>query len=213
MRKKKDEIIKEEVTEFLKRDEIYVLGIDQGYANLGYSIIKYNILTENVDILYSNCLKTLASEDFNKRILNIYSYTSDLIENSEFQIDVMGCEKLFCNQPIKINKENEQKSAFMLRNKSASMMKTNMVTGVLYLISAEKGKELFEYPPTTVKKCIVGNGRAKKDELMDKLNTIIESSGLKIKTDHETDSVGIAITTAKEYCEYIYKNNIKNKKE
>lgn len=210
-KKLKKEIIREEVVQFLGRDTIYALGIDQGYANLGFSIVKYNILEDKTEILDVKGLTTPASKCLNKRILDIYDFTRSLLLDSEYgkMVDVLGCEKLFYNQPMKVNKDNELKATFILRNKSASILKTNMVTGILYLISAELDKEIFEYPPTTVKKHIVGNGRSSKEELNKNLNTIIEDSGLEVKTDHQSDSIGIAITTAKEYCQYIYKNFIK----
>ena len=137
--------------------------------------------------------------------MDIYDFTRSLLLDSEYgkMVDVLGCEKLFYNQPMKVNKDNELKATFILRNKSASILKTNMVTGILYLISAELDKEIFEYPPTTVKKHIVGNGRSSKEELNKSLNTIIEDSGLEVKTDHQSDSIGIAITTLRILSIYI----------
>lgn len=205
---KKSELMKEKVIELLGKEEIITFGIDQGYANLGFSIINYNILTEKIKILYIKGITTPSTDLLNKRILSIYDLGKELLDTELGQkVDAIGCEKLFCNQPMKVNKgTSELKATFMLRNKSASIMKTNMVTGVFYLLSAMVDKPIFEYPPTTVKKHIVGSGRATKTELIKVLDNIIKECGVNVKTDHESDSIGIAITTAKEYCETIFKN-------
>lgn len=212
----KDLLKKEKIVSLLGKEEVTTFGVDQGYANLGYSVIKYNILSENVKILYVKGLSTSPSKPLNKRIEFIYDEIENLLTGDFFNdinLDAIGCEKLFHNVPMKVNSNTDfAKNTMIKRNKSASIMKTNMVTGLLYLLSGKLDKPIFEYAPTTVKKHITGNGRATKIELTNAIDTIINECGVIVKTDHQSDSIGIAITTAKDFCENVYKEHLSEDK-
>lgn len=195
------------LTSILGSDKIVSLGVDQGYANLGYSVVEYDIITEEIYVKKFGTITTSSKEELNKRFLKIYNLIKEVIlETSE--ISLIGCEKLFHNKPMNIK---DKSNPFATRNKSASIMKANMVTGILFLISAQTNHYIKEFAPTSVKKYITGNGRAKKDELETALKEIIDKQGIKIKTDHESDSIGIAITVIKDYLSNLLKEYNANK--
>ena len=191
--------------------EITVLGVDQGYANLGHAIIKYDILEDNFAIKSFGTIKTSTKLELNKRIFIIYNDIKNILNNNS-DISIIGCERLFFNKPIE-TKSNNEFSNIIKRNKSASIMKTNLVTGILYLLSAEFDLIIKDYAPTTVKKHIVGSGKAKKIELENSLKEIINQYGIKVKTNHESDAIGIGITTIKDYLEKTVLEHRKKNKE
>lgn len=191
--------------------DITVLGIDQGYANLGHSIIKYDILEDLFEIKSFGTINTSANLELNKRIFIIYNDIKNILnENSD--ISIVGCERLFFNKPMETKSDNKI-SSIIKRNKSASIMKTNLVTGILYLLSAEFDMPIKDFAPTTVKKHIAGSGKAKKEELESALNEFISQHGIKVKTNHESDSIGIGITTIKDYLEKLVLEHRKQNKE
>ena len=142
---KKDDLKKEKIIELIGKSEVVAFGIDQGYANLGFSVVKYNILTEEVEILYVKGFTTPAKDLLNKSVLDIYTEIKSLLNSNVCEnLDAIGCEKLFFNEPMRLDKSLDYaKATVMRRNKSASIMKTNMITGILYLLSAEIEKPAF----------------------------------------------------------------------
>lgn len=187
-------------------EDFYIegLGIDQGYANCGVAVLRLypNRLSNNVEILKITTIKTSSSEDMNKRLEKIYNFIVEIMNT--YSIQVIGCEKLFVNNPMKTG--NPKADFFKTRNKSASIVNTSFVTGIVFLISALYGINIYEFAPTSVKKRVTDNGKATKEELAQVINNIASSQGVSIKTDHESDAIGIGISAIKESLE------IKNKK-
>lgn len=204
--------------ECLQTNSLTAIGIDQGYANAGHAIVSYDIFTEELNIKNSGTIKTSSKKDMNKRFVEIYNDINVILNNNNNEnINLMGCERLFFNKPMSGGKDSGdgvKKNPF--RNKSASIMQSNMVTGVLYLISGQYDIPIKEFAPTSVKKQMTGSGKATKVELETALAEIIEKQNIKVKTDHESDAIGIAITRIKDYCEkklIEYKKLLKESKE
>lgn len=163
------------------------LGIDQGIASCGYAIVKCEDNCTNFEILKSGTIKTPADHHMGKRLLKVQSFIELLL--NEYNPNVMGCETFFFNPKMASG-----------RNKSASIMYTNMATGLLQVCSFNAGVPLYDYPPTTVKKMITGNGRATKKEV---INAVAQISRRKFKSseDHEADAIAIGITTLRKFTE------------
>lgn len=147
------------------------LGIDQGLANCGYAFVS----TEG--IVCSGTIKTEKNLSKGNRLLQIEQQLTSLIK--KYKPKIVSCEKLFFNIP------NSQG-----RNKSNAMMDVNMVSGIIQLIATKENIEFVDFAPTTIKKNITGNGRAKKDEVRKK---IIEQIKCSPKTEHEVDAIAIAL--------------------
>lgn len=176
------------------------IGIDQGYANVGHAIVSYDIFTEEIKILNSGTIKTSPKKEMNKRFEEIYNEINVILDDAT-NINLLGCERLFFNKPMNDKDTGTVGSKNPFRNKSASIMQSNMVTGILYLISGQYNIPIKEFAPTSVKKQISGSGKATKIELENALIDIINKQNIKVKTDHESDAIGIAITRIKDYCE------------
>ena len=80
-----------------------------------------------------------------------------------------------------------------------------MSTGIIYLLSSMYGIEIKDFPPTTVKKQLTGNGRADKEEIIKVVEDLMTKQGLKVKTNHESDAIAIAITAISSKIENLLK--------
>lgn len=169
------------------------LGIDQGIANCGFSVVEL-FEDDTIDVLVSGTIETKSTMPLPKRMTVLYDKITALLE--EYPVRIIGCEKLFFNPKQKASGDGEGK-----RNKSASILYTNMATGLLCLIAGQKEIPLKELVPGTVKKYVSGNGRATKEELEEAVKRLTGNEE-GFKTNHESDSVGIGITAVK-----YYKNN------
>lgn len=172
------------------------LGIDQGIANCGFSIIQLTPDNEII-LLQENTIQTEPSLPTPQRLKIIYNELSKLFTlcKKEYEpISVMGCERLIFNQ------WKREENGF--RNKSASMMSVNMVTGIIQLLAGKKNVPLYELVPGTVKKHVAGNGRATKEELDEVLRSLLPE-GQSFHSNHSSDATGIGITAVKLHKEEI----------
>ena len=167
------------------RKNIIALGIDQGYANLGYAIIKYNIHTDTYKVLKFGTIITNSKLEIQHRLKIIYDKLDIIIK--KYPIDIISCESIFVNG---IRNSSGQKT----RNKSASIVKTNMSTGLIYLLSSQHNLKIYSFPPTTIKKHLTGSGKADKDEVIKVVEDLSKKNNIIIKTNHESDAIAIGIT-------------------
>lgn len=168
--------------------DIVSLGIDQGIANVGYALT--GLKNGKEEVLFSGTFKTTTKHEIPQRLKMIYEFINTLLET--YHIDVMGMEKLFFN-PVQVNG----------RNKSASIMKTNLVTGIIFLLSSQHQKHIFDYTPGTVKKYVAGHGHASKEQVLAHVEEFASRSGFVIKTDHQADAIAISLTALKQYMEEV----------
>lgn len=174
----------------------YILGIDQGIANLGYAIICFE-KNKNGDItkklIQHKYVKTTSKFYIGTRLDFLYTELISIIK--EYKICAIGCEKLFFSQ------KSEDKSTNKFRNKSASMVYTNLITGVIFLISSQRGIPVIDFTPGTIKKEICSNGRASKEEMIESIKSLF---GIDYKiSEHEADAIGIAYKTGMTFIEDI----------
>lgn len=169
-----------------KRYDVISLGIDQGIANIGYAVT--GLKDGKEVLLQSGTFKTTTKHEFAVRMKMIYEFINDLLDT--YNVKVMGMEKLFFNP---VQGKN--------RNKSADIMRTNMVTGILFLLASQHNKRIFDYTPGTVKKYVAGHGHAPKEQVLEHVQGLAERSGIIIKTEHEADAIAISLTALKQYLE------------
>lgn len=173
------------------------LGIDQGIANVGYGLTTINDDGEEI-ILHSGVFKTTTKHIEQERIRLIYQFINDLVDS--YNVKVIGLEKLFFN-PAKTGDG-------VRKNKSADMLRTQLVSGVIYLIAGQHGLPIADYTPGTVKKCVAGHGRASKDEVILKVKVIAERCGFTLKNEHQADAIGISLTALRKCLEEQQKKGV-----
>lgn len=158
-----------------------ILGIDPGYATIGFGILdtergKYKLVQCGV-------ITTPAHTSLSSRLGQIYDDLMQLIEL--FKPDAVSIEELFFN--------------------------TNITTGIavahgrgVILLACEKaGIEIYEYTPLQVKQAVVGYGRAEKKQVMDMVKRICQLPAAP-KPDDAADAVALALCHARSSTSLLY---------
>lgn len=161
-----------------------ILGVDQGLANIGFAIVK----DENgeLSLLEHGCFTTKPKDELSVRLEKIYQKIKHILrlfnEVHDVKIDGIAMEELFvgCNK-------NEG-----LYHRSTSIVTTSMVTGVITLLGQQEGISTYRYTPTTVKKNVCNDGRAKKEDVAESIYKMFKTTHFKY--DHECDATAIACT-------------------
>jgi len=149
---------------------LIILGIDPGSYNVGYGILqveKRKIVAAGCDTITINSKIQLA-----KRLTFIHSGIDKVI--SEYNPDIAVIETIFYGKNIK--------SAFTLGH----------ARGVIMLALAQQNIKIFEYSPREVKKSVVGNGNASKEQIQYMVQKILNLS-TKPKTEDAADALAIAL--------------------
>jgi len=149
---------------------LIILGIDPGSYNVGYGILqidKRKILAAGCDTLIINRKTELA-----QRLVEIHKGIDRII--SEYKPDIAAVETIFYGKNIK--------SAFTLGH----------ARGVAMLAIAQHNIPITEYSPREVKKSVVGNGNASKEQVEYMVQKILKLKN-KPKTEDAADALAIAL--------------------
>ena len=129
-----------------------ILGIDPGYAIVGYGVVSYDNRTFT-PITYG-AVTTEAGLDADLRLEQVYDGISAVIDR--YQPDAIAIEQLF-----------------FTNNKTTGIM-VAQARGVILLAARKKGVPTYEYTPMQVKQSVVGYGNAVKKQGRESLKTIAE---------------------------------------
>ncbi|MGN1134145.1 MAG: crossover junction endodeoxyribonuclease RuvC [Oscillospiraceae bacterium] len=148
-----------------------ILGIDPGYAIVGYGVLDYS--SNRFSVVGFGAVTTGADMDFNKRLLVIYNDITELIET--YKPDEMSIEKLFYNTNQK------------------TVIDVAQARGVTILPAVQHNIPIYQYTPLQVKNALVGYGRAEKRQVQEMTRNILK---LKVipKPDDTADALALAIT-------------------
>ena len=147
-----------------------ILGIDPGYAIIGYGVVKYQ--NYKFTPIEFGAVTTPAKTDFCKRLDMIYSGISSIAE--KYDLDAMAIEKLFFN------------------TNTTTAIDVAQARGVILLAAQKHSLPVFEYTPLQVKQAVTGYGRAQKHQVMEMTRQML---GLKEvpKPDDTADALAMAI--------------------
>ena len=150
-----------------------ILGIDPGYAILGWGVIEMRG-NKFIPINYG-AVTTKAGMDMTSRLKVLYSSLINIIADE--QPDVASIEELFFN--------TNTKTAIMV----------GQARGVAILACANSGLPVYEYTPLQIKQALVGYGRAEKKQVQQMVKTILKLDAVP-KPDDTADALEIAICHA-----------------
>ena len=150
-----------------------ILGIDPGYAIVGYGIIEYK--ASRFRVIDYGAITTPAGLKPERRLEMIYDALSALIE--KYKPDDMAVEELFFT--------NNQKTAIMVAE----------ARGVIVLCAKKHGVNLAEYTPRQVKQAVVGYGRAEKKQVQSMVTMFLNLKEVP-KPDDTADALAIAVCHA-----------------
>jgi crossover junction endodeoxyribonuclease RuvC len=150
-----------------------ILGIDPGYAIVGYGVIRKE--GARLTPIQYGSIQTKATLDTGTRLKQIYDATKQIIE--EYKPNEMALEKLFFNRNV------------------TTAMTVGQARGVLMLAGVEAGLPISEYTPLQVKQATVGYGKAEKMQIQEMVKVLLRLKEVP-KPDDVADALAIAITHA-----------------
>lgn len=150
--------------------KIRILGIDPGYAIVGFGVLDYDGV--NFCPLSYGAITTEADTPFPQRLKMIHLDMEQLF--AKFQPDCVAMEKLYFT--------NNQKTGINVAQ----------ARGVTLLTPAMRGTPIFEYTPLQVKSAVTGYGKAEKMQVMEMTRQILGLSRIP-KPDDAADALAVAV--------------------
>lgn len=150
-----------------------ILGIDPGYAIVGYGVIRYE--GNHYTTLDYGAVTTPAKTEFSSRLELIYDGVSDVI--GRFHPEALAAEQLFFN------------------TNTTTAIDVAQARGVILLAARKQGVPVYQYTPLQVKQAVVGYGRAEKRQVMEMTRVLLNLRTIP-KPDDTADALAIAICHA-----------------
>lgn len=147
-----------------------ILGIDPGYAILGYGVLE-KVGNRFRPLTYGS-LTTDRDMPMPQRLDVLYNGLREIIE--EQRPDVASIEQLYFN------------------NNAKTAINVGQARGVAILACVKGGLEIAEYTPLQIKQALVGNGRAEKKQVQFMVKTILNLKEVP-KPDDTADALAAAI--------------------
>ncbi|NUO08851.1 MAG: crossover junction endodeoxyribonuclease RuvC [Candidatus Brocadia sp.] len=147
-----------------------ILGIDPGTQIAGYGVIE-KIGSKIVTIDYGS-IKASKNQTFSQRLQTIHDKIMDII--SKHQPDQMAIEEVFYSKNIK------------------SAIRIGEGRGIVFLCAASANIPITEYAATVIKKAVVGNGNAQKEQVQEMVKIILALPEIPEPRD-ASDALAIAI--------------------
>ncbi|HHT09389.1 MAG: crossover junction endodeoxyribonuclease RuvC [Atribacter sp.] len=160
----------------MSSQEKIVLGIDPGTATTGYGIIAKRKGSGVVKAVKYGVIVTKKELPLSERLFIIYQEISQLINN--YHPAEVAVEEIFFNK------------------NSKTAISVGEARGVILLNAAMQSIPVFEYTPLQVKQSVVGYGRAKKDQVIYMVKTILNIQEVKLTPDDVADALAVAICHA-----------------
>ena len=149
-----------------------ILGIDPGYAIVGYGIIEKT--AKYTKVIDYGVIETHKSEKMANRLNKIYDGVCYLIE--KYKPDHFAIEELFF--------QNNQKTAI-----NVAMARGVTLLAATKLLGSDK---LYEYTPLQIKQALTGNGRAEKHQIQFMVKAILNLNAIP-KPDDAADALAVAL--------------------
>lgn len=153
-----------------------IIGIDPGYAIVGYGVIDY--IGNKFKIVEYGAITTESNQNMNERFKSIHDDLNTIIERTKPEF--LAIEELFFN--------SNQKRAINVAQ----------ARGVLLLSALNHGISVHEYTPLQVKQAVVGYGRAEKKQVQLLVKSILGLEKVP-KPDDTADALAIAVCHAHSY--------------
>lgn len=147
-----------------------ILGIDPGYATIGYGIIEYDNF--HFKTIAYGAVTTTPDMEFVDRLCDIYDDLCTLINT--YHPECLSIEKLYFN------------------TNTTTAIDVAQARGVIMLAARKSNLKVFEYTPLQVKQSITGYGRAEKHQVMEMVKNLLNLNAVP-KPDDTADALALAI--------------------
>ncbi|HPO04118.1 MAG TPA: crossover junction endodeoxyribonuclease RuvC [Bacillota bacterium] len=147
-----------------------IMGIDPGFAIVGYGIV--DMEGSRFTACSYGAITTDKDMDMPDRLKHIYCRLMEIID--EYRPETVAIEELFFNKNAK------------------TAITVGQARGVAVLACANSGLEIFEYTPLQIKQGLIGFGRAEKEQVQFMVKAILHLSEMP-KQDDTADALAAAI--------------------
>ena len=148
-----------------------ILGIDPGSRKTGFGIIELD--KHKIHHVINGRLE-VGDGDFADRLKQIFEGLTDIIQR--YKPDMMAIEKVF------------------LHKNADSALKLGQARGAAICAGVSQNLPVHEYSATQIKKAVVGNGHAKKEQVQYMMSVILKLP--EIPVEDAADALACAITHA-----------------
>ena len=151
---------------------VRIIGIDPGLRHTGWGIIE----AEGTRLSYvsDGAVHSVTEDDLATRLLQIHQQIMAVL--NEFQPDEAAIEETFVNKDAR------------------ATLKLGQARGVVMLAPVLLKIPVAEYAPNVIKKSVVGNGHAEKDQVKHMVKILLPRAVM--KTADSIDALAIAICHA-----------------
>lgn len=154
-----------------------IIGIDPGFAIVGFSVLELN--GSDISIIDYGSIQTHQGDVFEERLAQV---RSDLVKViNTYQPQEFSIEKLFFSKNV------------------TTAMKVAEARGVLIEVAHSSGLRIQEYSPQEVKIALTSSGSASKGEVQDMVARVFELSE-RPKPDDVADALAVG------YCHAVSRN-------
>ena len=150
-----------------------IMGVDPGTAITGYGLVDFR--GNRFSPVEYNCIRTPVKMNLADRLLILYRELEKVIE--KYRPDRFAVEKLFFN------------------TNARTALAVGQARGVVLLLGAMAGLQVYEYTPLEVKQAVVGYGRAEKGQVQYMVKAILCLPEVP-KPDDVADALAVAICHA-----------------
>lgn len=150
-----------------------ILGIDPGYAIVGFGVIEYK--ANKFRVLDYGAITTSKDDDLNDRLLQIYNHLCTILDT--YKPDALSIEKLFFN------------------TNATTAIGVAEARGVCLLACKQRGLDIAEYTPLQVKQAVTGYGKAIKQQVQEMTRMLLNLQKVP-KPDDTADALAVAICHA-----------------
>ena len=148
-----------------------VLGIDPGYAIVGWGVVEY-AGNRFAPIAYV-AVCTDKDTPFEQRLIEIYDGIKDIC--TRYQPEALSIEKLY------------------YQHNQTTVIGVAEARGVILLAAAQCGVPIYEYTPMQVKQAVTGYGKAVKKQVQEMTRVLLHLPAIP-KPDDTADALAMAIT-------------------
>ena len=148
-----------------------VLGIDPGYAIVGWGVVDY--AGNRFAPVDYGAVCTDAGVPFERRLDEVYAGIKEVIERT--RPEALAIEKLF------------------YQHNQTTVIGVAEARGVILLAAAQAGLPIYEYTPMQVKQAVTGYGKAVKKQVQEMTRVLLHLPAIP-KPDDTADALAMAIT-------------------
>ncbi len=150
-----------------------ILGIDPGSVVTGYGYVE---TSRHHRLIEAGCIRPVTNVSFERRLLDIHEQFQDLVKRR--RPDAVAVEAVFHGANVQ------------------TLMKMCHARGTILTAVARANVPFFEYAPREVKKAVVGNGNAAKEQVQFMVEKVLGPVGEGDTPLDVTDAVAVALCHA-----------------